>query len=461
MRNSHNAEAPAWLASLFQPIASNPAAVDRPEGLVADPTGALDDCRRMSGELVAPGMFPKFLWWAANRLVRGRGLAPDAALALFEQHALPRFASDQIAEEHGGIERAFWRAVDHAQAIPWGYLGEYEASKSGWATRWKTVGSFLAEPHPDIVFVTQPFFTSQSLNFIAASPGSFKTWFIMYTAAQAAREGKRVLLVLEEGRPYTLQKRLRMLGVPHEGVSVLIREGLKIDQPATWDAFAQDVVRAGFDMVVLDPFTEFHGADENERAAMGVIMKRLEVLARQGPAVVVVHHTVKAAWGHDRDRPASNLADMRGTGAQSGTVDLQLGLVQTPRAKLKDRKVREAEIYVSKDKDGVVPGSSPDVPSHRLKLTFSEHRMTMVVEPIDFEAENAARKAEKEAKAENQDVDDEAKIVDAFRTHGGDRSKSELKMLSKLSWERVGAALLRMAKNGRAYEENGKWNLVS
>ena len=179
---------------------------------------------------------------------------------------------------------------------------------------WVSLDTFMEETHPPANYLCHPFITSGSLVYVTAAPGSLKTWLVFYLALAAAAGGAKVLLVLEEGRPYSIQKRFRQLGGSHKNVSVLVRKNLRIDDPQQWAAFAAGVAKRGFALVIVDPLADVHELEESDGPSMRRLINQWKkLISDTGVAVALVHHTVKSAWaGANKDRPAALLSDARG-----------------------------------------------------------------------------------------------------------------------------------------------------
>jgi RecA-family ATPase len=200
----------------------------------------------------------------------------------------------------------------------------------------------------------------------------------------------------------------------------MVRQGLRLDDPQAWQGFSDRVLAAGFDVVVLDPFADMHMVDENDAPAMRGLVNQFKALAGAGPALVVVHHTVKSAWGGaTKDRPAALLSDARGHGGQAGSVDLSLGLVRMPRED-DEENVRQAELYVLKDKDGILPKTNPEHASHRFTLSWEGGAYRTELSEVD-------RRAEKEGRQQEKELDKAARqrsCVGWVREQADDRSRN-------------------------------------
>lgn len=116
-------DAPDWLYAALSVAAPDvlpdQARGDRPGGLPMDRDGALRDVRGWPAAV--SGTRDRSVWRLAVRLVRGRGLLPEAAAELIEEHWNPRCEPPLAGDELKAIARACERAVSEAQ-VPWGYL---------------------------------------------------------------------------------------------------------------------------------------------------------------------------------------------------------------------------------------------------------------------------------------------------------------------------------------------------
>ncbi len=264
------------------------------------------------------------------------------------------------------------------------------------ARPWVSSEAFMEEEHPEIRILHEPFISAGSLSFISAAPGSLKTWFVMDQAIQTARQGHKVLMVVEEGRPKTIQRRLGYLGGGHPNLYAMVRKGLRIDDPVAWASFTSMVLEDGFDLVILDPFADMHLVDENDAPEMRRLINQFKALAAAGPALVVVHHTIKSAWaGAGNGRPAVLLSDARGHGGQMGSVDLSINLVRDDSEP--EENVRRAEVYVTKDKDALLPKTVPTRVAFRFTFTFDKSSSTARTEltEVDWKADRESRETKK------------------------------------------------------------------
>lgn len=103
----------------------------------------------------------------------------------------------------------------------------------------------------------------------------------------------------------------------------------------------QDLANAskGARLVLIDPLRQFHEGDENDSAAMNLVVQALRRLAeRTGAAVVFAHHATKAA-ASDGQGDAAGAA--RGSSALTDGVRWQLNLSRMSREQAKQASVAE------------------------------------------------------------------------------------------------------------------------
>ena len=81
----------------------------------------------------------------------------------------------------------------------------------------------------------------------------------------------------------------------------------------TDDDLDSDLMFAGFDVVIVDPFNRCHGVPENDNTAIAAVVNAwAAIAARFGMSVEIVHHVRKAPYGGQAE---SGVADARGASA--------------------------------------------------------------------------------------------------------------------------------------------------
>ncbi len=168
-----------------------------------------------------------------------------------------------------------------------------------------------AEPPPTI----RPGVPEVGVAILAGAPKAGKTLWVSQMAIESRRP---VLLVIEEGAlsaiAYRLRRQAASLGIVTPPISLMHRQHVRLDDPASVARLRAHVVDTGPSLIVFDPLNRLHSADENRPAAMTPVMDALAELAYEdgGRAVVAVHHVNKPSadrrgdiW--DRLRGASSI----------------------------------------------------------------------------------------------------------------------------------------------------------
>jgi hypothetical protein len=161
---------------------------------------------------------------------------------------------------------------------------------------------------------------------IVGEPKTHKTWIainMMYAVSRAEAflgyekwrpdQPLSAMLIEEEGPTNRLGQRVKKVfgGKPEGSVSVIHRQGVKLDQPESFARLRQEVLRRKPDLIIFDPYASIHNQDENTVQGTQVVQDAINEILRVLPtcAVVVLHHTPKGADGP------------RGSGALWGAVD--------------------------------------------------------------------------------------------------------------------------------------------
>ena len=149
------------------------------------------------------------------------------------------------------------------------------------------------------------------------------------------------LYVLEEGAPAGIAARYRRIvarrGTPAHA-HVLVRAGIRVDEPRGWRRLRAEIERLHPVLVVFDPLVRLHRADENVAGEMSRVMEALQALTGLGCAVLLVHHVVK----HGTEAGAVGNA-ARGSGAIISATDGNLILAREGDHLRLDTEMRDAE----------------------------------------------------------------------------------------------------------------------
>ena len=219
--------------------------------------------------------------------------------------------------------------------------------------------AFLHEPDPGYSeLVTGLGIPDVGVSVLAGPPKSLKTMLagqlaiclsdgegIPFLGSAIQRRGA-VLFVEEEGNRHRLRERFRRqaegLGADAPALELLLFAGVRVDASESVRKLGAAIKGSEAALVVLDPFSFLHGADENKPSAMAPIMRTLNQLAQEnGTSVLAIHHVTKP----QADRPQGRLGDrIRGASSITAGVDALFVLDRTgdKRARLQS-DARDAE----------------------------------------------------------------------------------------------------------------------
>jgi AAA domain-containing protein len=231
-----------------------------------------------------------------------------------------------------------------------------------------TFDAFLREPDPGYAeLVTGLGIPDVGVTVLAGPPKSLKTMLagqlslclssgIPFLGSTIERgRGARVLFVEEEGNRHRLRERFRRqadgLGADYPTIELLLFAGLRLDNQAWVAKLGAKLKATTYALVVLDPFSFLHGADENKPSAMAPIMRTLNRLAQDnGTSIVAIHHVTKP----QADRPQGRLGDrIRGASSITAGVDALFVLDRSgdKRARLQSdaRDAESVDIHLELD----------------------------------------------------------------------------------------------------------------
>jgi hypothetical protein len=251
----------------------------------------------------------------------------------------------------GCLPRDIWEAGGKPQSVP------EEAASWGF----QTAAEFLAQTFPPIRWLYLDLVPAESVTVIMAAPNAGKTFWALDVVAQvvvkAAREGKHVWVVEEEGTGAALQWRLSR-AMAAAGVSasdpaashihIAWNTGRSLRNAGHLSTLAQEC--HGAELIVLDSLSALAGGiDENSSKDMAEIAQALNALKIAAAcAILALHHMTKAAWP---DGVAPRLEHMRGHGALPGRADTVIALVPLEC----DATEVRAELHCVKQRDGSKP----------------------------------------------------------------------------------------------------------
>jgi hypothetical protein len=181
--------------------------------------------------------------------------------------------------------------------------------------RFETLEALLARKIDAPRWLVPDMIPMAGTTYLAGSPKAGKSWASLFLAMATASGGDffgrpldnegPVLIVDAEVSPAMLQERVRMAAAGHhisnEALSMIhVHNGrLFLEQDAQLERLKEAVAAIGPALVILDPLAKMSGSlnenDASDMARLGGQIRELTLIG--GPAVVVVHHTVKMQDG--------------------------------------------------------------------------------------------------------------------------------------------------------------------
>lgn len=196
-----------------------------------------------------------------------------------------------------------------------------------------------------------------SMTAVSGNPGNFKTW-ITIALAQSIAEGKpfldqfptrqgRVLMVDEEDHIRHIQKRLLQLKVSRElPIFYLSQEGIRIDDPDSYNSLLKIVKDQNIALVILDSLVRIHSREENDAKQMAFVMNQFMQLTKNGVSVLFTHHHRKqAAWGQNNASQS-----LRGSSDILAAVDCHLTI---------EKVKAENSLVIRQEKLRTAPATNP------------------------------------------------------------------------------------------------------
>lgn len=157
----------------------------------------------------------------------------------------------------------------------------------------------------------------KAITFVAGQPKVGKSTVVLDMAIAAAAglpflgfptmRPSKVLVVSEEDSASVVRRRAWRIARSHgidEPGKLSIRWApqlrFRLDDPSMVSALTRDIEGGQCDLLILDPLSRMHWADENSSKEMTPIIASLDKFIDAGASVVVVHHHRKASTGDER-----------------------------------------------------------------------------------------------------------------------------------------------------------------
>lgn len=201
-------------------------------------------------------------------------------------------------------------------------IGRYETSASC-AGECSISGSSIEEflkTIETVEWIVPGLVSKKSIGFVAGLPETNKTWILIDLAVEAAREkgglwlGRfpvnhaKVLFIDQERFKGETQRRLKAViaskAIPTTALSrnLFVRCGTstRLDIDASYNAFKKELSELRPELVIIDSFTTFHNAEENNRQSIQVVLERIKELRNEfGCTFIFIDHEGKGVFNEN------------------------------------------------------------------------------------------------------------------------------------------------------------------
>ncbi|GEM_PF-1025861 len=178
-------------------------------------------------------------------------------------------------------------------------------------------GDILKKEFPEEEWLVEDLISLPSVNALSGMPGHGKTFVTIHIAMCVARGlpvfGKfpsrqaPVLIISEEDYPNHLQGRFQSLGLTeHDQITYLSQAGFKCDIEDHVNQIIDIVHEKRFKLVIIDSLRRVHDQDENDSRGMARVSDGLKRIAKEGVAVLYIHHHRKPE-GYGPNNPTVSL----------------------------------------------------------------------------------------------------------------------------------------------------------
>lgn len=300
---------PAAFAEIATPTGTcavgGPIGARKPEGWIAE---ALDQMRNGHVANTLVSVIGKFRYHSFSEADTVRFLKP---------HALVN------GQPFEGLEAKVHEIFTRYEASP---RAAEPAAKS------EAIDAFL-EDIKKVEWICEPIIAQKSIGFVAGLPETCKTWLLMDLAVESARKqglwlglfpttSLKVLFIDQERFKGETQRRFNALiagkSLKREDLrqSLFIKSGttIKLDLPASLQAFRTELMDLRPDLVIVDSFATFHNSPENDRMAIQAVLNNIKALRDEvGCAFIFINHESKMVFQHVEDNKNPNAFDMLGS----------------------------------------------------------------------------------------------------------------------------------------------------
>lgn len=189
------------------------------------------------------------------------------------------------------------------------------------------VAEMVATEPPPIPYIVKGLAIERTLTLISGREGEGKSLLGMAVAAGVALgesvagvecKQHKVLIIDAENGEYEIHRRVKALGLPSAGITVVEAEDFHLRSNLA--ELESLIEREQPGLVILDSFRSlWPGGDENDSAAVTAVLDPLRnMLRRRGPAGILLHHVSRAG------------NDYRGTSAIGAAIEMGFRLARHP-----------------------------------------------------------------------------------------------------------------------------------
>ena len=302
--------------------------------------------------------------------------------------------------------------------------------------RIETLSSLFASKLEERPFWINEIMPKGSLVILAGPPKSGKTFIALEIALSAmngsslfgkevfASQGQaKVMYIVEENSRYSLIQRFKTMGFTQDledKFHLMHLQNVRLDERESTDELRRDVNALKPDLVIFDPFANFHSQEENSSTG---IMKVLHSITRMMKGLpdttfIILHHT-----GKNSESPR-----IRGSSALWGRADLQLLVMPTDEDRATQIKLKVSGREIN-----------PDI-LDTMELVLDSETLTHRESDVAFMLPSIVLKKDR--------TEDKEKLYQGMKGDTGEVEwkYSDLIRLTGLSWHNISLALVQMVK---------------
>lgn len=192
----------------------------------------------------------------------------------------------------------------------------------------------MTHEYPPARYLLEPYFELGTLNMVSAPPNTWKSWLLLYFAAEIsmgkiildkfATEKSKVMIINEEDSPRSVQDRYKLLNVTDLSLDIYfhIMKGFKLELK-TVEILKKELQEKDIKTVIFDSLRAIHNSNENDSQEMQKIMDFLKEFTRLGITVIFTHHHRKKSKGEKGDDAEASRGSSAVNAAVSGHISLE------------------------------------------------------------------------------------------------------------------------------------------